>query len=237
LRTLKDFEECAIGATDGDIGQVKDLYSADQGWLHCGPHGAGHFVKTVHNGIGYGLMAAYAEGLNIMRHANVGLLDHAVDAETTPLRQPAHYPYEMDLPEIAELWRRGSVIGSWLLDPTAAALAADPSLAGYTGRVSDSGEGRWTVQAAIDEAVRAVAGSPADMQIVYSVTGERRLTQTEIAWLPGYRQAAPVRVGSAAAEQFQLDDVGVVMDTLNLARAAGASSEKGERPAAAKGMS
>jgi 6-phosphogluconate dehydrogenase len=129
--------------------------SADQGWLHCGPHGAGHFVKMVHNGIEYGLMAAYAEGLNILSHANIGLLDHAVDAETTPLREPTHYQYELDLPEIAELWRRGSVIGSWLLDLTAAALARDPTLTGYAGRVSDSGEGRWTVQAAIDEAVPA----------------------------------------------------------------------------------
>ena len=127
--------------------------SADQGWLHCGPHGAGHFVKMVHNGIEYGVMAAYAEGLNILHHANVGLREHAVDAETTPLRVPAHYPYEMDLPEIAEVWRRGSVIGSWLLDLSAAALAADPQLAGFEGRVSDSGEGRWAVQAAIDEAV------------------------------------------------------------------------------------
>jgi 6-phosphogluconate dehydrogenase len=131
--------------------------SADQGWLHCGPHGAGHFVKMVHNGIEYGVMAAYAEGLNILHHANVGLPDNlqdrAVDAETTPLRQPAHYQYEFDLPEVAEVWRRGSVIGSWLLDLTAAALAANPTLAGFEGRVSDSGEGRWTVQAAIDEAV------------------------------------------------------------------------------------
>ena len=129
--------------------------SADQGWLHCGPHGAGHFVKMVHNGIEYGVMAAYAEGLNILHHANVGLRDHAVDAETTPLREPAHYRYEMDLPEIAEVWRRGSVIGSWLLDLTAEALAVDRTLAGYEGRVSDSGEGRWTIQAAIDEAVPA----------------------------------------------------------------------------------
>jgi 6-phosphogluconate dehydrogenase len=129
--------------------------TADQGWLHCGPHGAGHFVKMVHNGIEYGLMAAYAEGLNILQHANVGLREHAVDAETTPLREPAHYQYELNLPEIAEVWRRGSVIGSWLLDLTAAALARDPTLAGLEGRVSDSGEGRWTVQAAIDEAVPA----------------------------------------------------------------------------------
>ncbi len=127
--------------------------TADQGWLHCGPQGAGHFVKMVHNGIEYGLMAAYAEGLNILKHANVGLRDHAVDAETTPLRDPAHYRYEMDLPEITEVWRRGSVIGSWLLDLTASALARNPSLESFEGRVSDSGEGRWAVQAAIDEAV------------------------------------------------------------------------------------
>jgi len=129
--------------------------TADQGWLHCGPHGAGHFVKMVHNGIEYGMMAAYAEGLNILHRANVGLREHTIDAETTPLRQPEHYQYELDLPEIAEVWRRGSVIGSWLLDLTAAALAADHTLAGYEGRVSDSGEGRWTLQAAIDEAVPA----------------------------------------------------------------------------------
>jgi 6-phosphogluconate dehydrogenase len=129
--------------------------SANQGWLHCGPHGAGHFVKMVHNGIEYGLMAAYAEGLNILRHADVGLREAAVDAETTPLRQPEHYRYAMDLPEIAEVWRHGSVIGSWLLDLTAESLAADPTLAGYAGRVSDSGEGRWAVQAAIDEGVPA----------------------------------------------------------------------------------
>jgi 6-phosphogluconate dehydrogenase len=142
----------SVAATPGR--QVADG-TADQGWLHCGPHGAGHFVKMVHNGIEYGVMAAYAEGLNILHNANVGLREHVVDAETTPLRHPAHYQYELDLPEIAEVWRRGSVIGSWLLDLTAAALAADPALDGYEGHVSDSGEGRWTVQAAIDEAVPA----------------------------------------------------------------------------------
>ena len=140
----------SIAATPG---RLPGSSSAEQGWLHCGPHGAGHFVKMVHNGIEYGVMAAYAEGLNILQHANMGLQDHAADAETTPLRHPAHYQYTLNLPEIAEVWRRGSVIGSWLLDLTAAALAHDPTLAGYDGRVSDSGEGRWTVQAAIDEAV------------------------------------------------------------------------------------
>ena len=129
--------------------------TAEQGYLHCGPHGAGHFVKMVHNGIEYGLMAAYAEGLNILRHADAGNRPHSADAETTPLRNPEYYRYELDLPAIAELWRRGSVIASWLLDLTAAALADDALLESYAGRVSDSGEGRWTIAAAIDEAVPA----------------------------------------------------------------------------------
>ncbi|MFM9925174.1 decarboxylating 6-phosphogluconate dehydrogenase [Variovorax sp. H27-G14] len=134
-------------------GRRADAGTADQGWLHCGPHGAGHFVKMVHNGIEYGIMAAYAEGLNILRGANVGKQARTDDAETTPLRHRERYQYDMNLPEIAEVWRRGSVIGSWLLDLTAEALAADPTLAQFKGRVSDSGEGRWTIQAAIDEAV------------------------------------------------------------------------------------
>ncbi len=129
--------------------------TAEQGYLHCGPNGAGHFVKMVHNGIEYGIMAAYAEGLGILRSANVGKLTHAVDAETTPLRDPKHYQYDLNLPDITELWRRGSVIASWLLDLTASALVKDPALAGFAGRVSDSGEGRWTIKAAIDEAVPA----------------------------------------------------------------------------------
>ena len=129
--------------------------TAERGYLRCGPAGAGHFVKMVHNGIEYGMMAAYAEGLNILEHAGVGQQAAAADAETTPLRDPAAYRYDFDLPDIAEVWRRGSVIASWLLDLTAAALAADPALDGFQGRVSDSGEGRWTLQAAIDEAVPA----------------------------------------------------------------------------------
>ena len=136
-------------------GRAANGGTADRGWLHCGPHGAGHFVKMVHNGIEYGIMAAYAEGLNILHHANIGKQAQVVDAETTPLRHPERYQYTLDLPEIAEVWRRGSVIGSWLLDLTAEALAADPGLDGFDGRVSDSGEGRWTVQAAIDAAVPA----------------------------------------------------------------------------------
>ena len=129
--------------------------TAEQGYLHCGPNGAGHFVKMVHNGIEYGLMAAYAEGLGILKSANVGKAAHATDAETTPLREPEHYQYDFDLPDVAEVWRRGSVIASWLLDLTAAALHDDPALAQFAGRVSDSGEGRWTIKAAIDEAVPA----------------------------------------------------------------------------------
>jgi 6-phosphogluconate dehydrogenase len=129
--------------------------TSESGYLHCGPSGAGHFVKMVHNGIEYGLMAAYAEGLSILRAANVGKKLHASDAETTPLRVPEHYQYDLNLPEIAELWRRGSVVASWLLDLTATALLEDPALAKFAGRVSDSGEGRWTITAAIDEAVPA----------------------------------------------------------------------------------
>ena len=129
--------------------------TAELGYLHCGPNGAGHFVKMVHNGIEYGLMAAYAEGLGILRAANVGTRVHAVDAETTPLRDPEHYQYALNLRDITEVWRRGSVVASWLLDLTAAALVDDPDLKGFAGRVSDSGEGRWTIKAAIDEAVPA----------------------------------------------------------------------------------
>ena len=128
---------------------------AENGYLHCGPHGAGHFVKMVHNGIEYGMMAAFAEGLNILHGADIGTAEHVIDAETTPLREPELYQYDFDIAEIAEVWRRGSVVGSWLLDLTAAALAESPGLEGFSGRVSDSGEGRWTAHAAIDEGVPA----------------------------------------------------------------------------------
>jgi len=127
--------------------------TAEQGYLHCGPNGAGHFVKMVHNGIEYGIMAAYAEGLGILKSANVGKQSHAIDAETTPLRDPEHYQYDLNIRDVAEVWRRGSVIASWLLDLTASALTDDPELKKFAGRVSDSGEGRWTIKAAIDEAV------------------------------------------------------------------------------------
>jgi 6-phosphogluconate dehydrogenase len=145
----------------GDVPRTPGRESAkgtsEAGYLHCGPNGAGHFVKMVHNGIEYGLMAAYAEGFNILKHANVGKSGREADAETTPLRHPEHYQYDLDLPEIAEVWRRGSVVASWLLDLTAAALIEDPSLKNFGGRVSDSGEGRWTILAAIDQ------GTPAEV--------------------------------------------------------------------------
>ena len=141
----------------GDIprtpGRGQERTSSEFGYLHCGPSGAGHFVKMVHNGIEYGIMAAYAEGLDVLRAANIGKTAGAIDAETTPLRNPEHYQYDLNLPEIAEVWRRGSVIASWLLDLTATALVEDSALKKFSGRVSDSGEGRWTIMAAIDEAV------------------------------------------------------------------------------------
>jgi 6-phosphogluconate dehydrogenase len=142
-----------IGAIPRTRGRERTGGTAERGYLHCGPNGGGHFVKMVHNGIEYGLMAAYAEGLGILRAANIGKQEHAVDAETTPLRDPRHYRYDFELADIAEVWRRGSVIASWLLDLTASALLKDPDLAQFAGRVSDSGEGRWTIKAAIDEAV------------------------------------------------------------------------------------
>jgi 6-phosphogluconate dehydrogenase len=149
------FATLAPGA--GDIARTPGREAiggtAERGYLHCGPNGGGHFVKMVHNGIEYGIMAAYAEGLGILRSANIGKRGHAVDAETTPLRDPEHYQYDFDLPDIAEVWRRGSVVASWLLDLSASALIKDPALKGFQGRVSDSGEGRWTIRAAIDEAV------------------------------------------------------------------------------------
>src|ERR1700738_3850184 len=143
-----------IGDIPRTVGREKINGTAEQGYLHCGPNGAGHFVKMVHNGIEYGVMAAYAEGISILRRANAGKqASEAHDAETTPLRDPGRYEYELNLRDIAEVWRRGSVIASWLLDLTATALTEDPALDSFAGRVSDSGEGRWTIKAAIDEAV------------------------------------------------------------------------------------
>jgi 6-phosphogluconate dehydrogenase len=142
-----------VGDIPRTLGRDKIGGTAEQGYLHCGPNGAGHFVKMVHNGIEYGIMAAYAEGLSVLRSANVGKQDHTIDAETTPLRDPEHYQYDLNLRDVTEVWRRGSVIASWLLDLTASALVQDPALSKFAGRVSDSGEGRWTIKAAIDEAV------------------------------------------------------------------------------------
>ena len=142
-----------IGDVPRTPGREKLDGTAESGYLHCGPSGAGHFVKMVHNGIEYGVMAAYAEGLGVLRDANIGKRKETVDAETTPLRTPEHYQYDFNLRDVAEVWRRGSVIASWLLDLTAAALVEDPALSKFAGRVSDSGEGRWTIKAAIDEAV------------------------------------------------------------------------------------
>ncbi len=141
------------GNIDRTPGREKVGGTAEEGYLHCGPNGGGHFVKMVHNGIEYGIMAAYAEGLNIIKSANIGKHKGEIDAETTPLRDPEHYQYDFNLPDVAEVWRRGSVIASWLLDLTASALLEDPQLAKFAGRVSDSGEGRWTIKASIDEGV------------------------------------------------------------------------------------
>ena len=153
------FDTLAPGTLEGSVERTPGLTgepsTAERGWLHCGPSGAGHFVKMVHNGIEYGLMAAFAEGLNVLAQAGIGLESHEKDAETAPLSHPQYYQYEFDLAAVTEVWRRGSVVASWLLDLTAAAFAADPKLDGFAGRVSDSGEGRWTMQAAIDEGVPA----------------------------------------------------------------------------------
>jgi 6-phosphogluconate dehydrogenase len=142
-----------VGTAERTPARTGEPSTAEHGYLHCGPNGAGHFVKMVHNGIEYGIMAAYAEGLNVLKHANIGTEEQTHDAETTPLRDPQYYQYELDIPAVAEVWRRGSVVASWLLDLTADALARSSDLADFAGRVSDSGEGRWTVHAAVDEGV------------------------------------------------------------------------------------
>ncbi len=155
LSPLWDALAPGIQSAERTPGRTGEPTPEEQGWLHCGPSGAGHFVKMVHNGIEYGLMAAYAEGLNILKHANAGKVTRDADAETAPLSDPQYYQYDLDIPAIAEVWRRGSVVGSWLLDLTASALHASPELEGFSGRVSDSGEGRWTSIAAIEEGVPA----------------------------------------------------------------------------------
>jgi 6-phosphogluconate dehydrogenase len=153
LRPVLEALAPGVEGAERTPGRKGDPAPEEQGWLHCGPSGAGHFVKMVHNGIEYGIMQSYAEGLNVLKHANVGMAERETDAETTPLRDPDHYRYELDLAAVTELWRRGSVVASWLLDLTAQALHDSPTLDDYAGRVSDSGEGRWTVQAAVEEGV------------------------------------------------------------------------------------
>ncbi len=155
LEPILDDLAPGVDAAERTPGREGDPAQAEKGWLHCGPNGAGHFVKMVHNGIEYGVMQAYAEGFNVLQKANVGATKQEADAETAPLRDPDHYRYDIDVASVAEVWRRGSVISSWLLDLTAAALAQGPGLDDYAGRVSDSGEGRWTLKAAIDESVPA----------------------------------------------------------------------------------
>jgi 6-phosphogluconate dehydrogenase len=175
--------------------------TAEHGYLHCGPSGAGHFVKMVHNGIEYGIMAAYAEGLNILHHANVGKTKQVEDAETTPLRHPEYYPYDLNIADIAEVWRRGSVIASWLLDLAAIALTDSPDLGKYTGRVSDSGEGRWTIQAAIDESVPAPVLSAALFQR-FSSRGEDEFAERLLSALRfqfgGHQEKAAEKSGGAS---------------------------------------
>ena len=187
-----------IGAAPRTAGREKKGGTAEYGYLHCGPSGAGHFVKMVHNGIEYGLMAAYAEGLNILRHANAGRQEREVDAETTPLRHPEHYQYDFDLAEITEVWRRGSVISSWLLDLAAGELQANPALENFTGRVSDSGEGRWTVIAAIEEGVPAHVLSTA-LYERFSSRGEAdfadRILSAMRYGFGGHQEKAAVKTG------------------------------------------
>jgi 6-phosphogluconate dehydrogenase len=175
--------------------------TAEEGYLHCGPVGSGHFVKMVHNGIEYGLMAAYAEGLNILRHAGVGKQGRAVDAETTPLRNPEHFQYDLNLAEIAEVWRRGSVVASWLLDLAASALAKDPGLANFSGRVSDSGEGRWTIAAAVEEGAPAPVLSAALFQR-FSSRGEGEFAQKILSALRAeFGAHAEVKPGSGGSSR------------------------------------
>ena len=155
LAQIWDAVSPGFESSERTAGRMGDITAAERGWLHCGPSGAGHFVKMIHNGIEYGMMAAYAEGFNILKNADEGMRTRSADAETTPLANPEHYQYEFDIPQIAELWRRGSVVSSWLLDLTASALHQSPTLDEFSGKVSDSGEGRWTTIAAIEEGVPA----------------------------------------------------------------------------------
>jgi 6-phosphogluconate dehydrogenase len=191
----------SVDAAPRTPGREKVGGTAEHGYLHCGPSGAGHFVKMVHNGIEYGIMAAYAEGLNILRHANAGKQQRTVDAETTPLRHPEHFPYDLKLADIAEVWRRGSVIASWLLDLAAIALLDSPDLAKFAGRVSDSGEGRWTIMAAIDESVPAPVLSAA-LYARFSSRGEDdfadKVLSAQRFEFGGHEEKAAAKKGGAA---------------------------------------
>jgi 6-phosphogluconate dehydrogenase len=190
----------SVEAAPRTPGREKLGGTAEHGYLHCGPSGAGHFVKMVHNGIEYGIMASYAEGLNILRHANAGKQRRTVDAETTPMRHPEHYPYDLNLTEIAEVWRRGSVIASWLLDLAAMALLDSPNLAKFAGRVSDSGEGRWTIAAALDESVPAPVLSAA-LYARFSSRGEDDFADKLLSALRyqfgGHEEKAATKKGGA----------------------------------------
>ena len=207
----------AAPRTPGAAGEPS---SAEMGYLHCGPNGAGHFVKMVHNGIEYGLMAAYAEGFNIIKHANVGLKTQAADAETTPLRHPEHYKYDIDVGQVAEVWRRGSVVASWLLDLTASALRKSPDLDNFAGRVSDSGEGRWTLQAAIDEGVpgaghRRRRCSPASARAARPITPtgcSRRCASSSAAMSRSRRRSIDVDDADAIAPSDALVFFGATGD-------------------------
>jgi 6-phosphogluconate dehydrogenase len=190
-----------IDAAPRTIGLTGDPRPAEQGWLHCGPSGAGHFVKMVHNGIEYGMMAAMAEGLNVLAKADIGSQRHAKDAETAPLTHPQYYQYELDLSAITEVWRRGSVVSSWLLDLTAAAMAVDPSLSAFQGRVSDSGEGRWTLHAAIDEGVPVPTLSSALWDRFYSRERGDVAHKILSAMRAGFGGHAEVKAEQASKEQ------------------------------------
>jgi 6-phosphogluconate dehydrogenase len=190
-----------IDAAPRTIGLTGDPRPAEHGWLHCGPSGAGHFVKMVHNGIEYGMMAAMAEGLNVLAKADIGSQRHAKDAETAPLTHPQYYQYELDLSAITEVWRRGSVVSSWLLDLTAAAMAVDPSLSAFQGRVSDSGEGRWTLHAAIDEGVPVPTLSSALWDRFYSRERGDVAHKILSAMRAGFGGHAEVKAEQASKEQ------------------------------------
>src|SRR3954462_15808200 len=224
-----------IDSAERPPGREGDPTASEQGYLHCGPNGAGHFVKMVHNGIEYGVMAAYAEGLNILKNANIGKAQQEVDAETAPLEDPQYYQYDVDLPEVAEVWRRGSVIGSWLLDLTAQALQESPDLSDYAGRVSDSGEGRWTSIAAIEEGVPA----PVLSMALYSRFASRGLDDFANKVLSAMRKqfgghAEKTTLASASTGRGRIQDRGGGRSHRRRGRGSG-RRDPGVRPAGGPG--